>query len=261
MFLSAPKLSVGLESIVNWHRWEGVSVRHTSRNVGELFGWRSSHGHYGSFHLIRAELKNLVHREVINSWVCDIQDVTGLSSSKSDLNEFTDLDAMVVVNSKEMIDEISVSKLRQNLAHDEIRILNRDDPSDYFQRHLWDGRTFLMNDGGSHHFAAARYIAARIQHPVPLQGKLHAYSINPLALSSLLKDFDIFAIACTANLYKDFLDSMEAFSSTFLWCSLPRPFQEEKAIFLPKNKSVQNLYRKCFEMLDFSTSENTCQVA
>lgn len=70
------------------------------------------------------------------------------------------MDDMVVRNSPEMIDEISPAKLAKNLAWDEIRIISHVD-HDYFATWAWDGRVFLMNSGGSHHFAAAKYIAAR----------------------------------------------------------------------------------------------------
>ncbi|CAM5427238.1 putative protein OS=Stutzerimonas stutzeri OX=316 GN=CXK94_17845 PE=4 SV=1 [Stutzerimonas stutzeri] len=79
------------------------------------------------------------------------------------------MDDMVVRNSPEMIDEISPAKLAKNLAWDEIRIISHVD-HDYFATWAWDGRVFLMNSGGSHHFAAAKYIAARLEQPVELTG-------------------------------------------------------------------------------------------
>jgi len=44
-----------------------------------------------------------------------------------------------------LIEPITASKLRQNLAWIEIRIIHCDNPSDFFARYLWDGRVFFIN--------------------------------------------------------------------------------------------------------------------
>jgi hypothetical protein len=58
-----------------------------------------------------------MHCEVAEDWQCDIRDVQGFSTSKSELTDFTTIDAMVERNSREMIDEITPAKLSHNLAH------------------------------------------------------------------------------------------------------------------------------------------------
>lgn len=199
---------------------------------GTLMGWKFSSGYYESFTHYIHEIKNLCRQESIRNWTCDIQNVVGLSESKSNLDDFINLDSMVETNSKEMIESITEENLMKNLAHKEIRIL-REDFGDYFSTHLWDGRIFLMNSGGSHHFAAARYIAARIGRKVPLKGKLCIYSINPTAVHALRKIFDIYSISNDPSI--DFHGAMQKFRATYLQCRLPTPNRDANAVFLPKD--------------------------
>ena len=145
-------------------------------------------------------------------------------------------DAMVEANSRDMIDEISVAKLDKNLAHSEIRIIHKHDTSDHFTRYLWDGRLWLMNSGGSHHFAAAKYIAARLGQRVTLTGNLHTYSLNAIAIASLRRDFEMFVISDEAEICNAFLDAMRTFKATWLWHHMPRPYGNTRAILLPRSE-------------------------
>jgi hypothetical protein len=198
-------------------------------------GWRNSAGYYSSFELNLPALEDIVQCKVVEQWECEIQDVKGLSSSKSVLKEFASLDALVETKSRELISEITEEKLRSNLAHNEIRIFH-EQTSDHFARYGWDGRTFLINSGGSHHFAAARYIASRICHPVPLRGKLRTYKINKLAIEELRRDFDVYAISDDADISNEFFNAMKRFQATYLSVKLPSPFENSCAIFLPKKE-------------------------
>lgn len=235
--LTAPEQVIDANKVVQWQDWGGHSMDHwPHRKRGTMLGWKQSAGGYSSFESHRPEFENFGRCEVEDQWSCDIQDVTGLSSSKSNLEKFTSLDSMVETNSREMINEITEDKLHENLAHGEIRILHRDSTSDHFARYRWDGRTLLMNSGGSHHFAAARYIASRINRRVPLHGRLHTYSISPLALGALLRDFDMFAISDDAAISNGFHNAMMMFRATYLWQHLPRPYEHARAILLPKHE-------------------------
>jgi hypothetical protein len=228
---------IDAESVVKWHEWGAAPfARRFHRAPGELPGWRYCGGTYSSFHATREEFVNFGACEITEGWQCDIQDVTGLAASKSNLMSFASLDAMVESNSKELIDAITEEKLRENLAHDEIRILHRDPSYDFFARYLWDGRTFLMNSGGSHHFTAARYIAARLKIPVPLRGRLCTYSINQTAIDKLTRDFELFVITDISKARPGFHDAMRSFRATYLWWFLPGPYRDRLAILLPKSE-------------------------
>ncbi|MCC7005931.1 MAG: hypothetical protein IT497_04730 [Ottowia sp.] len=230
--ITAPEQVINAHSVMQWQNFCGHPLIQTSK-AGTLTGWRYCAGHYESFQQHLPEIENFCRCEIIKNWSCDIQDVVGLSASKSDLDKFTSLDRMVENNSKEMIETITEENLRKNLAHDQIRIF-KENSVDYFSIYMWDGRTFLINHGGSHHFAAARYIASRIGRKVPLRGKLYTYSIDALAVHALQQKFDIYSIS-GSEMYMDFFEAMRNVRGTFLEYPLPRPYTHASAILLPKN--------------------------
>lgn len=228
--LGEPKRVIASSGVVQWHEWSWPHHEH-----GNLSSWQYSHRSYGNFDIHHPKLERLGRCEIIDNWECDIQDVTGLGASKSNLNNFHSLDDMVETNSREMITPLTECKLHQNLGHKEIRIMHQHPSSDFFARYLWDGRVFLINSGGSHHFAAARYIAARIGVSVPLRGKLRTYFIDPQAVTTLRRDFDIYAMHNDNDVaINNFRDAMRSFNVTYLWRYLPRPYGYARAIFLPK---------------------------
>ena len=230
--------NIAASSVVPWHELGTPPVLDWPRRPrGFLMGWKkSADNQYRSFQVTRPEYAEIAQCEVIQDWECDIADVHGFSSSKSELNDFSSTDAMVECNSREMIDSISHEKLAENLAHNEIRIIHNPHTTDHFARYLWDGRLFLMNDGGSHHFAAAKYVADRLEEDVPLRGTLRVYSLNSMALASLCRDFDMFVIADNAEISNAFHEAMSAFRATWLWHHMPRPFDDTRAILLPKDE-------------------------
>ncbi|MCQ4245115.1 DUF6685 family protein [Stutzerimonas decontaminans] len=224
--------------VVKWNEFGGLSSGRGSYGRRRLTGWGyspGSHRNYGAIDLYREDLLDLGKTWETPDWICDIQDVDGFSASKSDLRRFKSMDAMVEHSSKEMISEITPEKLAENLAWDEIRIISRVD-HDYFQTWSWDGRVFLMNSGGSHHFAAAKYIAARLGVKVPLKGKCRAHSLNQVALASLTRDFDIFVMSSHYKYQMEFHRAMQSFRATYYLKDLPRPYSEQCAIFLPKSE-------------------------
>ncbi len=232
--LGEPRRTIASESVVRWHDLGETPAHHWPRRArGEVMGWRYVGGAYSSFYVKLEELANFGSCQVTEDWECDIQDVTGLAASKSKLEDFDTLDRMVETNSRSMIEPITADKLRENLAWNEIGILHRDS-SDFFERYLWDDRVFLINSGGSHHFAAARYIAARIGASVPLRGKLHTYTINGMAIESLQHDYEMFVMANTPEVTLGFHDAMQSFRASYLWQYLPHPYRNSRAILLPR---------------------------
>jgi len=236
----APK-TIHEGDIVRWHEWGEMRFRpreYSPHNV--MIGWVNSQGRYASFDLAMPEFDHFGQCEVTPNWECDIQEIVGLSGSKSHLNQFTSLDDFAETEYTSLIDEITEERLLKNLAHDEIRIgreTRRDTTSDHFSRFLWDNRIFLSNHGGSHHFAAARYIAGKTGREVRLNGKLKTYSINPHSVEALRNRFDIVLIDDGAEEQNQFHRSMSAFNATYLWRKLPPPYNNSRAIFLPKNEA------------------------
>lgn len=219
--------SVACHDIVRWHAWGHAEY-------GQVSGWKqTAHGHEGTGLPL---LVNFGLTRKIQHWTCDIQDVHGLGASKSKLSKFSSLDELVETNSRSMIQAVNQQGLKKNLAHKEIRILHDVQSGDYFVRHAWDGRVFLLNSGGSHHFSAARYIAKRIGEQVPLSGRLHEHLLNAPIVLDLIEKFDIYAIPQNWPSYPSpsFHELMRASRVTYFWSTLPQPWNEFRAIFLPK---------------------------
>lgn len=164
--------------------------------------------------------KELVVSVKYEKWQCDIQDIHGLSDSKSNLWEFSSLNELVETNSKEMINEITVAKLQKNLAHDQIRIINAKHTNDHFVRHQWDGRLFLVNGGGSHHLAAARYIASKLNIKVPLHAGLKVYTFAKDRLAEL-ENLNIYLLNSDAEFFYAFKGIMKSYECSFIEAILP----------------------------------------
>ena len=192
MQLNEPKHSISWsDSVIFWQNWHSVDY---NKAKGELNGFNNDNGHYSCFSEVVNELLNFTTCKIIENWQCDIQEIVGLSCSKSTLKDFATLDQMVETNSQEMITPVTIDKLHQNLEHREIRIIHNENTDDHFVQYMWDGRLFLINAGGSHHFAAARYIANRLNISVSLSGKLYIYSINEQSVISLCNKYEMFII-------------------------------------------------------------------
>lgn len=236
--LLAPADNIDMASVPMWHRLNEIGSGVAGRRNGrlELTGWRNEHHHYCSFTASCPALANLVRHRVFDSWAFDLQDVHGFAASKSKLETFSSMNEMVLRNSKEMIDDVSAEGLWKNLAHDEIRLLH-EKPTDWLQVHQWDQRMFVVNDGGSHHLAAAKYIAERLAVEVPLRAPLHYYSIDPDAVALLRGDYDIYLVSDKPELANAFFDAMQSYGATWLWHALPQPYEEARAIFLPREEA------------------------
>lgn len=233
----APCIAAG--SVPRWHElgmWSALDWPRRPR--GFLLGWHDCGGRWQSFDVVRPEYVRIAQCTVEDGWCCDIAEIDGFMCSKADLQAFASTDAMAQARCQWLIGEITSEQLTRCLAHKEIRLIHDPDTSDHFARYLWDGRLWLMNDGGSHHAAAAKYLSARLGQPVALRGALHAYALNALAIASLRRDFEMFAIGDrNAGVTNAFFDAMRAFRATWLWHPLPRPFEDARAVLLPKNEA------------------------
>ena len=229
-------LNIAASSVVRWQDFgKHAPLSWPRRAQGEMMGWQWSSGRYSSFVAQRSEFEVLAQCHEVPGWRCDIARVDGFSGSKSCLEQFASTDDMVETNSMRMIDRVDDEKLAENLAHKEIRILHDPATSDHLRYCAWDQRVFLMNSGGSHHLAAAKYLAARLDRRVSIEGKLVSYSLNSAAIGALCRDFEIFAVnddeAEHSNAFHDAMCSLRA---TWLWLPLPHPYGDGRAVFFPR---------------------------
>ncbi|MDQ7979863.1 hypothetical protein QYH69_21725 [Paraburkholderia sp. SARCC-3016] len=236
--LSDPAACIHAASVPAWHRLnDGISLSVYDRLPrGTLMGWERIGADYLGCQIHRPEYEQICIETKVEGWQCDISDVHGFGASKSKLTDFSSTDAMVERNSRAMIDEITPEKLAENLAHDEIRILHRTKTTDHFACYQWDGRLWLINSGGSHHFAAAKYIAARLPQRVPLQADLRVYTLNEEAISSLRRDFEMFVVPNRTEFSNGFFGAMRSFGATWYWHGMPSTFNHTRAILLPRSE-------------------------
>ena len=232
ILVTEPTKVVDATLVAQWGAWFNQNAQTGSK--ASLAGWHNDAGYgYSGTSIEVPELIELVICDVIEHWGCDIREVEGLSCSKSPIEKFESMDSFAEQNCKDLIREISEEKLQKNLAHTGIRIIHNKDTSDHFACYAWDGRTLLMNSDGSHHFAAARHIAGKINKGVPLQGKLYRYSLDLVSIERLCSKFDIFTLK-SGSPYGELFDSLKALQASFFTLNLPKPYKDVAAIFLPR---------------------------
>ena len=154
LVLDDPVTCIHVSSVPRWHEL-GEFLGWPRHPRGYLRGWHVTGGRWQSFDVTRPEFTQIAHHKVEQNWHCDVVDIDGFSASKADLWAFSSTDAMAEARCQSLIAKVTPEQLARNLAHREIRIIHSPG-SDYFARYLWDGRLWLINDGGSHHTAAAR---------------------------------------------------------------------------------------------------------
>lgn len=137
------------------------------------------------------ELGSLVNVTEIRGWECDIVDVDTLSSSKSSLHKYDNLDKFAENCCPKFIQDISEESFYKNLDWERRNII--DNPC--LQMYSWDNnRVHLSNCGGSHHFSAARYIARKLNISFKFRCVLKKYSLSKGAIDDLANKYILLVV-------------------------------------------------------------------
>lgn len=236
--LDPPSQSICLGSIPAWEQLGSINQVHVlSQPKGKLHGWRRTGDHWLGFYTERSEYTQIVRCEQASVTV-DLEDVHGFSNSKSDLTAFRTTDDLVVARRPKLIREISERQLNKLLSHREIRVIHSPG-ADSFARYQWDAhgpRLWMLNQGGSHHLSAAKFVASRLGERVLLTGTLRTWSFDAGAVASLRADFEMFAVAQEGMRATVFGREMERFRATWLWHPLPRPYEHCIGVLLPRSE-------------------------
>lgn len=232
----APK-GIAEGQVTDWGNWRGDGYGVSPSGAkAVLTGWKMKNGHYLGDQVSFAALGQLVRRETDPRFTCDIRDIEGLCSSKSDLALPPTLDDFAEVACKKLIAEVSPKALNELLQWGEIRIMHG---GDNLALYGWDGRVFYSNNGGSHHFAAARYVAGELGREVPITGRLERDILCEDAVAQLTAEFEVFVLPEASALPENFeyrlIESMEAIEASYYKRSLPRPHSGCTALFLPRS--------------------------
>lgn len=190
--------TISLQDITKWHTFDF--------NYETRLWSKSSHKQPNCDALQGRLIPDVLGLQVaIDSYECDISAIQGFTCSKSNLSEFDSIDKMIITNRPGMIAECTNEVLRRHLQWPEIRIINQVDSSDSLVFHAWDGRLFLSNSGGSHHFAAARYIAGKLDEKVTIQGRLKINYLCPDTISDFNDKYASVAINLPYEFRREFI--------------------------------------------------------
>lgn len=123
----------------------------------------------------------------------DIQNINDVSSSKSRLEDFQDLNDVVQKNSKDLIHPINEEKLKENFNYERSIIFHNKGDVIFTP---FNNRIQWINSDGSHHFMAARYIAGELNRKIEIECTTIVKFLNSEYINSFLEKYSIFLINC-----------------------------------------------------------------
>lgn len=212
-------------SVIGWHEWLDSSsssfyfARPYTLDHRKPDGTGQLEGHIVAV----PEAENLIQEEIIHDFQCDISLLKGMSSSKSDNHDIADINDLSLLRSPEYAEPVTTEHLQKNMSHGGLRL-----DSMRFGEYPWSERRYYWhNEGGSHHFSAARYQSCTLQQPVPLTGTLYRYRLNVQMIPALQKKWLMFVIP-KEELFGSFYDSMKTFESPFAWSALPENMHDSR---------------------------------
>lgn len=125
----------------------------------------------------------------------DLSEISGFSNSKSVLSDYRTIDDFIQKTRPHYVNEVSTDRLEEMLSWHEFRLLNSPETtSDKFAIYGWSSKIFIENEGGSHHTAAAHYLAKKLNQCVPLQSKIDINLISKSAFQNFDSKYAAFAI-------------------------------------------------------------------
>lgn len=185
-----------------------------------------------------AEVFNPIFSETIHletPCLLDLSEIGGFSNSKSDLSQYRSIDDFVKNACPDYISDVSMENLDRMLLWPEIRLLNSPDTTtDHFFIYGWSPKIFVQNAGGSHHMAAAHYLAKKLSQCVPIQGKVSLNLISNKALQNFDSKYAAFAVPDDAliDMGNDLSESGLEYQLVF--------FREREVNFIFFKKNDQN---------------------
>ena len=238
--LERPPSGIAASEILRWDRWHRRSLprsRHypwrftPGRNALQ---WSARRGRVAAREVEIDALTRLCRREVRENFRCDARDIRCLWASKSPLDEITSLDEMATKRSPELVREVTPEALRKNMTH-EVWRGPFSDAGIELDRFGWDGRLCWRNEGGSHHFAAARYLAGKLGIPLPIRARLHEYRFDLDAIDELDATYRVFLLSDEPRVSLAISDALRGFGTTFQLAAMLPPHQKLTALFLPRS--------------------------
>lgn len=187
-----PTRTASFGSLIRWDRWPEVTPAFRRSDAG---WWQlGEQGH--SFGRWPHPLTPLTKCSVVD-WKGSFSDIDGLSGSKSPLEAFADLDEFARARCPKWITPATQEQLAWCLDHKPIDEWRANGATMFLAD--WDQRIFLLNSDGSHHFAAARYLAKELEVLIDISGELKHWALCLDALSRLKRQYALFCL-CKSSL-------------------------------------------------------------
>ena len=234
-----PPDCVSTSGVVAWDRfgrWAPYLGDLAHWGPGRLGGWKWQRGEY--VHAVAA-IEGIagvdwVETTTVEHWHGEIQQINGVAASKSRLGEFTSFDDFAYRRAAWCLDPVTPERLAAVLEHPELRILRAfgDQGTDHFEAFSWHDRLFLCNAGGSHHFAAARWLGRRLDIPVPLEGRLVYHQLRTREVAKFLEHYACFAIPGLSGDHARMRTALEGFRVEYYETYLPPPFQTDLLVIV-----------------------------
>lgn len=222
--LKEPANTFWTRSVVHWHTWMESSTGSYWLRPYTLDYRKPGYDRRLEFNdLPVPEVEQLVREEVVHAFACDITDIRGISASKSGEHDITDIDEFPMRRCTSLAEPVTVEHLQKNMRHGELRLDRM-----CFAEYPWTERRFYwLNNGGSHHFGAARYQAVRLNTPVPLTGTLYRYRVNLTMIAALRNKWHMYLLQ-QEEVFGSFYNAMNAFECPFGNGCMPRNMHDDR---------------------------------
>lgn len=143
-------------------------------------------------------LNDLVQSVRIDNFETDISKIDGLAESKDkgDFDKFKTLAQFAEKTCPNLIEKLDLANLTYTLSHERNLLENKGLSIDleHLQIYSWQNKIYWSNSGGSHHFAAAQYIANKMEVSVNVIGKLQIDYFDSTAVANFNNCYDVFMI-------------------------------------------------------------------
>lgn len=168
----------------------------------------------------------------------DIREISCLSASKGPLALSQTLDDFAVAECRREIGSAEAKELEACLRYYGVRLASPFRPEgEGIVAVSWsEGSIYWPNHDGSHHFAAARYIAGLIGQPVPITAALTSWSINFDAVSSLFDEFFAWVLPDHDDTWV-FIRIVHQYGQSIGVAGMPLPYRDQLLVLLPRQIS------------------------
>jgi hypothetical protein len=188
-------------------------------------------------HLDCPSLDNFCTERPLGVVTIDIRNISCLSASKGPLKLFRTLDDFAVAECRREIGPATPSQLETCLRYYGVRLASpfRAD-GEHIVAVAWSGGTiYWPNHDGSHHFAAARYIARLLDQPVPITASLTSWSISHDAVSTLFDKYFTWVLPDHDDTWS-FIRSVHRYGLSIGVAGMPLPYCDDLLILLPRHQ-------------------------